>query len=214
MPVRVKICGITRVEDAQEAARAGASAIGMVFWPGSPRCVSVERAAEIAAAVPPGVMKVGVFVNQERAVVEQAVRRAGLDAVQLHGRENPSEFSIGGVLLLKSIPMDGRFELALNSVPPGVLPLLDAPDDERKGGTGTRVDWRLAASAAAVRRIVLAGGLTPSNVRDAIRAVMPFAVDVSSGVETSAGRKSADRIRAFVSEVRQETGDIPRGYWV
>jgi phosphoribosylanthranilate isomerase len=211
--VRVKICGVTRPDDAHMAARAGASAIGMIFWPGSPRCVSVERAAQIAAVIPPGVMKIGVFVDQPRTFVESAARAVALDGVQFHGRENAFD-SIISALIIKSVAVGSGFTTAsLDAIPPSVLPLLDAAD-ARKGGTGLRVDWQLAREAARARRVVLAGGLTPANVAEAIRMVHPYAVDVSSGVESAPGRKSADRLRAFLAAVREAAGEIPGGVWV
>jgi phosphoribosylanthranilate isomerase len=210
---RVKICGVTRAADARAAVDAGASAIGVILWPGSPRCVSVERAAEILGTLPPGVMKVGVFVDQPRSFVESAVRAASLDAIQLHGREHPADYNFG-VFVLKAVPMTRAFNPAsISGLPPRVLPLLDAADAARKGGTGVSVDWRLAAETAALRPVVLAGGLTPANVREAIRLVKPFAVDVSSGVETAPGHKSSAKLRAFFEAVRSEAGEIPRGYW-
>lgn len=213
MPGRVKICGVMRPADARLAIDAGASAIGVILWPGSRRAVTVERAAEILAEVPHDVMKVGVFVDQPTAFVERAVRTAGLDAIQLHGRENPAGYDIG-CPVLKSVPVGAAFETAaLNGIPPRVLPLLDGADDEHRGGTGRTIDWHAAAGAAATRRVVLAGGLTPVNVREAIRVVKPFAVDVSSGVEIAPGHKGAELIRAFVDAVRAEAGEIQRGTW-
>lgn len=213
MAIRVKICGVTRPADARIAVDAGASAIGVIFWPGSPRCVSVKRAMQVLAEIPTGVMKVGVFVDQPRSFVEEAVRTARLDAIQLHGRENPADYNMG-TLVLKSVPVSPLFDTTkLKTIPPRVLPLLDAADRTRKGGTGRTVDWLVAAAAAAVRPIVLAGGLTPGNVREAIRAVQPFAVDVCSGVETAPGRKSTELIRAFLDAVKAEVGEITRGYW-
>lgn len=213
MSARVKVCGVTRAVDARVAVQAGASAIGVILWPGSPRAVSIERAAEILSEVPAGVMKVGVFVDQPRSFVEAAVRATSLDAIQLHGREDAADYNLG-TFVLKAIPVDDRFDARrLGQLPARVLPLLDAADGRRKGGTGATIDWKAAAEVSRVRRIVLAGGLTPQNVRDALRQVQPFAVDVSSGVETAPGRKSADLIRAFLDAVRAEAGEIPRGYW-
>jgi phosphoribosylanthranilate isomerase len=210
---RVKVCGVMRGEDARVAAEAGASAIGLILWPGSRRAVSVERAAQILEDVPAGVMKVGVFVDQSPAFVESAVRRAGLDAVQLHGRENPAEYNVGA-LVLKSVPVGEGFDARrVKALPSRVLPLLDAADEMRKGGTGMTIDWDAAAAAAAIRPIVLAGGLTAANVREAIRLVRPFAVDVSSGVESAAGLKSVALIHAFMEAVRAEAGEIQRGEW-
>ena len=213
MAARVKVCGVTRPDDARLAVDAGASAIGVIFWPGSPRVVSVARASEIFAVVPDGVLKVGVFVDQPRSFVESAVRMAQLDAIQLHGREIPSDYNLG-CLVLKSVAVGAGFAAAsLAEMPSRVVPLLDAADERLKGGTGATIDWTLAATAARVRSVVLAGGLTPANVREAIRAVQPFAVDVSSGVETAPGRKSPDLVRAFLAAVRAEAGEIPKGPW-
>ncbi len=159
-------------------------------------------------------MKIGVFVDQSRSFVSAAVRAAGLNGIQLHGRERVSEFALG-VLVLKSVAVGPGFDAAIvESIPQGVLPLLDAPDNVRKGGTGTRIDWRAAARAAAIRPIVLSGGLTPANVGEAVRVVRPFAVDVSSGVEKAPGQKSADRVRAFLAAVQAEAGEISRGGWL
>jgi phosphoribosylanthranilate isomerase len=168
---------------------------------------------QVLSEIPTGVMKVGVFVDQPRSFVEEAVRTARLDAIQLHGRENPADYNMGA-LVLKSVPVSAPFDaMKLKTIPPRVLPLLDAADRARRGGTGRTVDWLAAAAAAAVRPIVLAGGLTPGNVRDAIRTVQPFAVDVCSGVETTPGRKSTELIRAFLDAVKAEVGEITRGYW-
>lgn len=207
MTTRVKICGITTPEDARAAASAGASAIGLVFWPGSPRCVSTERAAEIAAAAA-HVTRVGVFVDQPPAVVAEITATVGLDAVQLHGHERFADYELG-VPLLKALSVGAAWHIAmLDPLPAFVLPLLDAGDPRRKGGTGLAIDWQIAAAAAAVRRIALAGGLTPENVATAIGVVHPYAVDVSSGVESAPGVKDHRRIRAFVDAVRT-TGSVP-----
>lgn len=213
MAARVKVCGVTRPVDAEVAVDAGASAIGVILWPGSPRVVSIERAAEILARVPHGVLKVGVFVDQPRSFVEAAVRTAHLDAIQLHGREIPADYNLG-CLVLKSVPVGVDFAAAsLAALPRQVVPLLDSADERRKGGTGTTVNWSIAAGAARARSVILAGGLTPSNVGDAIRAVRPYGVDVSSGVEAAPGRKRADLVRAFIEAVRAEAGEIARGAW-
>jgi phosphoribosylanthranilate isomerase len=211
---RVKICGVTRAADAQWAVEAGASAIGVILWPGSPRVVSIERAAEIFADVPDHVLRVGVFVDQPRSFVQTAVRDLRLNAIQLHGRENPADYDLMKCIVLKSLAVGEGFDAAnLAAIPARVFPLLDAADDRRRGGTGTTIDWPSAAAAARVRPVVLAGGLTPLNVREAIRTVNPYAVDVSSGVETSPGRKSTRLIRAFIDAVRAEAGEIPQGAW-
>jgi phosphoribosylanthranilate isomerase len=211
MSIRVKICGVTRAEDARAAADAGASAIGMVFWPGSARCVTIERAREIAAAVAgTGITTVGVFVDQTPQFVKDVVRTARLHAIQLHGHESVGAYEIG-VPILKAFAVSAAWHAGMLADLPGhVLPLLDANDDRRKGGTGSMIDWTMAASAASVRRIALAGGLTPENVSRAIATASPYAVDVSSGVEARPGIKDGRRVRAFVEAVVAHSGAAPR----
>jgi phosphoribosylanthranilate isomerase len=208
---RVKICGLTRPEDAALAAAAGASAIGLVFWPGSPRAVTVERAREVAAAVSAEVSVIGVFVDQPLSLVGGAAERVPLHAIQLHGAERPEDYDLG-LPILKAIGVAGGSALdVLEAMDAGVLPLLDAGGGATPGGTGRTVDWTLAAEAAARRRVVLAGGLTPDNVGEAVRTVRPHAVDVSSGVEQTPGVKDADKLVAFLDAVRSASGVIPRG---
>lgn len=196
---RVKICGITRAEDARAAAAAGASAIGLVFWPRSPRAVTAGAAREIVAAVPAGVPAIGVFVNQSIEEINDTVERAGLFGVQLHGDE-PIEY-----LARMRRPVIRSMTLAdagrLDEFPSHVTLLLDAADPERRGGTGRTIDWAAARPLARRRPIVLAGGLTPDNVGEAIRAAGPYAVDVSSGVEAAPGVKDHARMRAFMEAV-------------
>ncbi len=200
-PVRIKVCGITREEDALRAAELGADAVGFVFWPGSPRCVEPSRAREIAAALPPFVARVGVFVDAGAAGVRAVADLVGLDAIQLHGGgEEPDP----GTRILRAVSLRGGEDPdALDRAYPGRTLLLDAHDADRRGGTGKTVDWNLAARVARRRRIILAGGLSPENVERAVREVRPWGVDVSSGVETRPGIKSPDRMAAFVAAVRR-----------
>lgn len=211
MPVRVKICGITRPHDARVAARAGASAIGVIFAPESPRRVSVEGAGEVAAAAAEaGITCVGVFLDQPPSFVEHAMKSVPLDAVQLHGRETVADYEFG-VPIVKAFGVGSAWHIgALSGLPSHVLPLLDATDGRRTGGVGAAIDWTLAAAAASVRRIALAGGLTPDNVGRAIVTVAPYAVDVSSGVEMSPGVKDATRVLAFIEAVEAASGPVPR----
>jgi phosphoribosylanthranilate isomerase len=215
MRTRVKICGITRVDDGIAAAQAGADAIGLVFWPGTPRCVTLEQAHAIAAAVPPFVTLVGLFVDPAPAEVHAALAAVPLDVLQFHGDEAP-EFCAGfGRPYVKAIPVRPGTDLLhyatrhagakgwlFDSFQPGGLP----------GGTGTTFDWSKVPPGLG-RPLILSGGLTPDNVGEAIRALRPWAVDVSSGVETTGrdgkpnkGIKSAPRIAAFIREVRNEDG--------
>ena len=193
---RVKICGITRPEDALLAAELGAFAVGFVFWPGSPRYIDPRAARAIVNALPEAVLKVGVFVNQPAGHVRFVARTAGLTTVQLHGTESVA-FALGvGMPVFKAVPVRPAFALeALDAIPAGITVLLDAFDPATHGGTGRTIDWTLAASAADRRPIVLAGGLNPSNIPDAIRQVRPFAVDLSSGVESAPGVKDPARLR-------------------
>jgi phosphoribosylanthranilate isomerase len=206
----VKVCGITRPDDAAAAADAGASAIGVILWPGSPRYVTPERAADIASvAAAAGLTTVGVFVDQAPQFVEQIVRTARLDAIQLHGRESVGAYEIR-VPIVKALGVGSGWHVgALSGLGPEVLVMLDVVKGEGKGAT--TIDWPVAAAAAAVRPIVLAGGLTPENVETAARVVRPYAVDVASGVESRPGAKDARRMRAFVAAVRAVAGDVPRG---
>jgi phosphoribosylanthranilate isomerase len=200
----VKICGITRVEDALDAAALGASAIGLVFWPASPRAIDPVSARAIVDALPPLVTPVGVFVDQPEAEVDQIAGEVRLGAVQLHGRETPEYCARVRRPVIKSFGVDASFdEAALESYPAGITVLLDAKDEEKRGGTGRRVDWTIAARVAAKRRIVLAGGVDALNVEEAIRTVQPFAIDVSSGVERAPGLKDHAKMQALFEAVKR-----------
>jgi phosphoribosylanthranilate isomerase len=194
----VKICGITRPEDAEAAVAAGASAIGFVFWPKSPRFIDPDRARTIAATLPPLVTPVGVFVDQPLDYVNGIASLVRLGAVQLHGEETP-EFAAGvSVPVMKALsPGHGDAQ----AWPPRVRLLLDVHDPIARGGTGRTVDWTAAAEIAAQRKIVLAGGLTPDNVAEAIARVRPYGIDVSSGVERAPGIKDHGRLRALFEAV-------------
>jgi phosphoribosylanthranilate isomerase len=195
---RVKICGITRTEDAQLAARLGAWAIGFIFWPRSPRSIAVEAARAIIRELPPLVTPVGVFVNEPPAVIDDVARRAGLGAVQLHGDEPPEAVAAVEARVIKAVSLE---TLDRHAWPDRVTLLLDTHDPERRGGTGHTTDWAKAAELARVRPIVLAGGLRPENVAEALRRVAPAAIDVSSGVEAEPGIKDAVRLRALFDAV-------------
>ncbi|MCX6553278.1 MAG: phosphoribosylanthranilate isomerase [Acidobacteria bacterium] len=202
MRTRVKVCGITRNEDARLAAELGADAIGFVFWPPSSRAIRPSDAAAIAHALPPFVARIGVFVNQPLDEIRAIAGEVGLTGVQLHGDE-PMEVCVGVTgWCLKAVGVDAAFEPgSIAWWPPSVLPLLDASDPRRRGGTGTAIDWALAFAAARVRPVVLAGGLRPENIEAAIAAVRPYGVDVSSGVEREPGVKDPARLCAFFKGV-------------
>jgi phosphoribosylanthranilate isomerase len=198
----VKICGITRAEDAQAAAEYGASAVGFVFWPESPRYVEPHRARAIIATLPASVAAVGVFVNQPASHVKDIVSLAQLSVVQLHGDEPPAFAAEMTRPVIKAVSVDGGAPGAVADWPESVMLLVDARDPVRRGGTGLRVDWLAAAMVARGRRLLLAGGLTPENVAEAIAHVRPFGIDVSSGVERSPGVKDHGRLKALFDAMR------------
>jgi phosphoribosylanthranilate isomerase len=196
----VKICGLTRREDARLAADLGASALGFVFWPRSPRYVDPRDVRAILAGVP-GVMAVGVFVDQPLDEVRGIARDLDLDAVQLHGTESAEYCLAVGRPVIKAATVESSDGSSVRDVPADALLLLDAHDPLRRGGTGRTIDWDAAAEMARRRPVILSGGLRPDNVSDAISRVRPYAVDVSSGVERHPGEKDPDKLRAFVAAV-------------
>lgn len=215
---RVKICGLTNVEDAQEAVAAGADAIGLNFYPSSKRYVAPDVARQIAAALPPGVVRVGVFVNTSIEGIRDIIEAEGvqLDAIQLHGDE-PPEF-VRDLAAAMPTPVIRAFRLSPDGAEtlisyveqcsrwgctPGMV-LVDAYDPARYGGTGQTADWAAVGSLPreSLPPLVLAGGLTPENVARAIAVAQPAAVDVAGGVESSPGRKNARWVRAFVNAAR------------
>jgi len=202
--IRVKICGVTTVEDAALAADLGASAIGLVFWPRSPRFVDVEQAKRIVAALPPFVGAVGVFVNQPEAA--DIAREVGLSAVQLHGDEPPDTYRGLPVRVIKAVAVtgNGSGDLAA-AIPASATVLLDAHDPVKRGGTGRAIDWTVAAAVALRRPIILSGGLNADNVVSAVEAVRPYAIDVSSGVESAPGRKDPAKLRALFDALQTRT---------
>lgn len=203
MPTRIKICGITRSEDAVVAAAAGADAIGFVFYRDSPRYIEPRRANEIAAGIPPFVSTVGLFVDAAPAAIEACMRELRIDYLQFHGNESASFCSQFGVPFLKAIrvrPGQDLLQYAANFSSARAL-LLDAFVDGVPGGTGQGFDWTLIPRNLPLP-IVLSGGLSPDNIREAVRSVNPWAVDVSSGVEVAKGIKDADKITRFIRGVR------------
>ncbi|MFA5801622.1 MAG: phosphoribosylanthranilate isomerase [Thermoleophilia bacterium] len=202
VPARVKICGLTRPEDAALAVSLGAWALGVIFVPGSPRRVNIEQAAAVLASAPAGVERVGVFVNAGLDEIVESARASGLTAVQLHGEESPDECLEArrrtGCRVIKALRVAGPETLA------GVVTfdtdfiLLDTYQPGRHGGTGEVFDWSLAAALpASVRggRLILSGGLNPDNIAEAVRAVAPYAVDVASGVESAPGIKDTEKLK-------------------
>ncbi len=200
--VTIKICGLTRSEDLAGLAGLGIDFAGFVFAPRSPRFVSPERAAELKSLVPAGIKKVGVFVNEERKTVERLARAAALDLLQFHGSESAGFCRSFGLPFFKAFPVTGPFDWrAAARYRPGRI-LLDAFSPARAGGTGVRFNWELAGGDRSGMDLILAGGLNPDNVGEAVRRIKPWGVDVSTGVESAPGVKDIEKIRRFVEAVR------------
>ncbi|HWW15281.1 MAG TPA: phosphoribosylanthranilate isomerase [Candidatus Dormibacteraeota bacterium] len=216
----VKICGMTNLEDALVAVEAGADAVGFVFYEKSPRRISVEAAREIVEKLPVGVEKVGVFVDLESEQIREIVLAVGLSAVQLHGRKSmgnvmwedlrPASECVGAS---KLIPMvygdalkDGGFLISDHVRDQIFAILLDSRAGETAGGTGTTFDWAavrdMVQAVSLTVPVIVAGGLTPANVPEAMRLFQPFGLDVASGVEARPGKKDPEKVRAFVKAVR------------
>ncbi len=213
MSVKVKICGITNLSDALAAVQAGADALGFLFHESSPRNIAPAVAREIILQLPPAVAKVGVFVNATAETVRRIALECGLDTLQLHGEETP-EFcrQFTALKVWKAIRV--RDAASLQQLPAYQTDawLLDSFVPDKPGGTGAKFNWDLAVAAKKFGRpIILAGGLTPDNVAAVVRQVQPFAVDVSSGVESAPGRKDHTKLRAFVQAARIAAGELVSG---
>jgi phosphoribosylanthranilate isomerase len=200
-PVLVKICGITRLEDALAAAGLGADRLGFNFWPRSRRYLAPEAAAPMVAALPAGVLPVGVFVNPTLEELQRAVRLSGIRAVQLHGDEPPEFCAAVGLPVVKGIRVRDAHSLAALVAYEVSAFLLDSATPGY-GGSGTGFDWALAAEAAASVPVWLAGGLTPENVAAAVSKVHPLGVDVASGVESAPGVKDPQLVEAFIRNAK------------
>ena len=196
--VRIKICGVTSVEDALAAVRLGADALGFNFWPDSKRYVSPSTAEAIIARLPPFVTTVGVFVNQPEGEIRAIASESGVQVFQLHGDEPPDFCARLPLPVIKAIPVDQVKTLSrLLSYEVSAF-LLDTPS-RGFGGSGVPFDWSLAEGVSEVAPVILAGGLTPENVAEAIRAVRPYAVDVASGVESRPGAKDPAKMARFIA---------------
>jgi phosphoribosylanthranilate isomerase len=203
---RIKFCGITTLDDAELAVAAGAWAIGLIFWPGSPRRCRFDVAAEIAAAVKRRVEVVGVFVNATLDHVAQAADGVGLTAIQLHGDEGPAYCAEAarrtGGKVIKAVRVRSGADVRGLAAFHTDFHLLDSYTAGVPGGTGETFAWEIASAHRGPVPVILSGGLTAENVAEAITAVRPFAVDVASGVERSPGRKDAGKLGAFAAAVR------------
>jgi phosphoribosylanthranilate isomerase len=200
--VRVKICGITNLDDALAAVEAGADALGFVFYPQSPRAVRPKTAGDIIGRLPGFALAVGVFVNEDLTAVRQIMSDCGLQFAQLHGNESPQYCAELGRLAVKAVRIRDHKDLAAMSAYRVGAFLLDAFVPGLPGGTGTAIDWNLALEAKPYGPIILAGGLTSETVGEAIRRVRPYGVDVSSGVELSPGKKDPAKVRAFIANAQ------------
>ena len=199
----VKICGITNREDAMTAVRAGADAIGFIFYARSSRCVSPDRVREINLRLPGKLCRVGVFVDQEAEEVKRVFRFCKLDFIQLHGKESPDYCGLfSPAVLIKAVAIRGEADLDSLSHYPVRAILLDAYDPLKPGGTGRTCDWNLARRAREKHRIILAGGLNPENILAALEAVSPWAVDIGSGVEAHPGKKDPQKVKELVAVVK------------
>lgn len=195
----IKFCGLTREEDVEIASELGVDAIGFVLWPKSPRALTLDATAALVRRLPPSITPVGVFVRPTRQEILDAVNLAGIRVAQAHG--------VGDVMPLLDAPCDVWAALSLTgdtlAIPVSMTVLLDAQDDEQFGGTGRTIDWHAARKIAAIRRVMLAGGLSPDNVAKAIEIAQPYGVDVSSGIEERPGVKNSKLMRDFVGAVRR-----------
>lgn len=201
---KVKVCGITRLEDARSAVEAGVDALGFVFYSQSPRYIHPEKARNIVGRLPPFVISVGVFVNEEASVIRDVIQASGVQVIQLHGDESPAFCRQFPTKVIKAFRMQETTDLhkTISGYRVDAV-LLDTYAPDVIGGTGKSFPWDLATKAKTCGPVILAGGLTPENVAEAIKRVAPYAVDVSSGVETRPGKKDGARIKDFVQRVRQ-----------
>ena len=199
----VKICGITNLEDAEAALFAGADAVGFIFYPESPRCISPDRARKISGDLRGKVCRVGVFVDHDAEGVRRIAQFCDLDFIQLHGNESPDYCrAFSPRVLIKAVSIQKEEDLAgLKDYPVRAI-LVDAHDPVRRGGTGKTCDWNLARKAGENHRLILSGGLNPQNILSAIEAVRPPAVDIGSGVESQPGKKDPEKIKELMAAVR------------
>lgn len=202
MKTFVKICGVTTLDDALACVDAGADALGFNFWPKSRRHVTVDAAAAIARRMPPNVRTVGVFVNPTEPEVDRAFASGAIDLAQFHGDETPDFCRRFAGRYIKALRLADAASLERMTQYPCDLVLVDA-DTPGYGGSGQRADVALASQAAAARRVILAGGLTPENVAEAVAAVKPYGVDVAGGVEREPGVKDWIKVAAFVKEAKK-----------
>lgn len=198
MITKVKVCGITNLEDALLAVESGADAVGFIFYEKSPRYISLKAASRISKELPPFVTVVGVFVNESPDKVNTAIKEAGLDCVQFHGDETPEACEAAGAKVIKAFRIKDRKDInAIRNYYVSAY-LLDTYKEGVPGGTGETFNWEIASEAKKMGRIILSGGLNPDNIADAVRQVEPYGVDVSSGVEIKPGKKDPEKVKRFI----------------
>ncbi|MDP2279270.1 MAG: phosphoribosylanthranilate isomerase [Nitrospirota bacterium] len=202
--VKVKVCGITNLDDAMAAADFGADALGFVFFKNSPRYLSPANAKKIIKKLPPFISTVGVFVNEDKNTIKKTVSQAGIDVIQLHGEEPPAACRLSEHLVIKAIRVKSIDNLEIISKYKDKVSafLLDTYAPEIFGGTGQVFNWDIAVEAKKFGRVILAGGLTPENIEKAVRLVHPYAVDVSSGVEAEKGKKDHLKMKLFIERAK------------
>ena len=203
--IKIKICGITNLDDALAAVDLGADALGFNFYKKSPRCIEPQKAAEIVAQLPPFVVPIGIFVNEKEDMIRDIVSLAGLQGIQLHGDETPEFCQRFGSRVIKAFQVKNKASLERMSHYRVSGYLLDSYKEGMRGGTGTTFDWHLAVVAKTFGRVILAGGLTPDNVIEAIKLVQPYGVDVCGGIEREKGVKDHGLMRKFINDVRGAT---------
>ncbi len=201
--IKIKICGITNLEDALAAAEFGADALGFIFYKKSPRYIDPEKAVEIISQLPPIIVPVGIFVNEREEKIREIQELTCIQTIQLHGDETPEFCQRFGVRVIKAFQVKDKESIKhMAHYHVGAF-LLDSYRDGQRGGTGTIFDWHLAVVAKTFGKIILAGGLTPENAAEAVKLVQPYGVDVSGGVEREKGFKDHAKIKKFISEVRR-----------
>lgn len=201
--MKVKICGITNVDDAVCATELGADALGFIFVKLSPRYIAPLAAQKIIQKLPPFVIPVGVFVDTAYDVILDVIEQTGIGCIQLHGNESPKQLAKFPVPVYKSFRVDKNFDPEILRRYKGAAYLLDTSIDGALGGTGTTFDWNIALAAKSYGRIILAGGLNPENITEAVKKVRPYAVDINSGVESTPGKKDKHKLQVLFDKLRE-----------
>jgi len=200
--MRIKICGITNLEDALLSAYLGADALGFIFAKESPRAITPESARSIIDKLPPFIVSVGVFVDSPEEEIVSIIKHTGIQCVQLHGNESPSDYSKIKIPVIKAFRVNEHFQMDTLLRFPALAYLLDTFVKEKAGGTGKTFDWDIAIAAQSYGKIILAGGLTPENIADAIRKVHPYGIDINSGVESSPGNKDKRKLQKLFNTIQ------------